>query len=104
MNAMAAATYLVNKSVPFRRAHEQIGNLVRLAMDKGCELQGLTLEEVRQFAPNADEGFFGSLTTTAVLACHDVFGGTAPNQVKAALAAAKERVVAAMRGEIHAYA
>src|ERR1035438_9324875 len=34
LNAMAAATYLVHKGVPFRTAHEKIGNAVRLAIDK----------------------------------------------------------------------
>ncbi|PYV47869.1 MAG: argininosuccinate lyase, partial [Acidobacteria bacterium] len=44
MNAFAAATYLTNKGVPFRIAHEQIGKAVRLALDKQCELQDLQLE------------------------------------------------------------
>lgn len=103
MNAMAAATFLVNKGVPFRKAHEQIGHLVRLAIDKGCELQGLTLDEVQQFAAKADAEFFRALATESVLACHDVLGGTAPKQVKAALKSAKDRI-AALRGKVHAYA
>ena len=33
LNAMAAATYLSNKGVPFRKAHENIGNAVRLGLE-----------------------------------------------------------------------
>ena len=51
LNAMAAATYLVHKGVAFRTAHEIIGNAVRHCLGKNCELDGLTLEELRQFSP-----------------------------------------------------
>ena len=47
LNAMAAATYLVHKGVPFRTAHEKIGNAVRFALEKGVELDDLTLDELR---------------------------------------------------------
>ncbi len=43
LNAMAAATYLSNKGVPFRKAHEIIGNAVRLGLESGRELNALTL-------------------------------------------------------------
>ena len=49
LNAMAAATYLVHKGVPFRTAHEKIGNAVRYALEKGVELGDLSLDELRQF-------------------------------------------------------
>ncbi len=52
MNAFAAATYLVNRGVPFRLAHEQIGKAVQLALDKSCELQDLSLEELRKLNPS----------------------------------------------------
>jgi len=47
LNAMAAATYLVHKGVPFRTAHEKIGNAVRFALEKGVELDQLSLVELR---------------------------------------------------------
>jgi argininosuccinate lyase len=91
MNAMEAANYLVRKGVPFRRAHEAIGNAVHAAIQKGCELDGLTLEELRLIRPEFDADFFDSLKLENVLANHNVAGGTAPNQVKQALAAAREQ-------------
>ncbi len=47
LNAMAAATYLSNKGVPFRKAHEIIGNAVRLGLETGRELDALTLAELQ---------------------------------------------------------
>jgi argininosuccinate lyase len=94
LNAMAAATYLVHKGVPFRKAHEKIGNSVRYALEKGVELGDLTLAELRQFGEEFGEDFFSAVTLDATLDCHDVVGGTARNRVKAALDAAAERIAA----------
>jgi argininosuccinate lyase len=94
LNAMAAATYLVHKGVPFRKAHEKIGNAVRYCLDKGCELGDLSLEELRQFGPEFDTDFFAAVTLEATLDCHDVVGGTARNRVREALKDAEQRVQA----------
>ncbi|HTR66263.1 MAG TPA: hypothetical protein VMH85_10850, partial [Terriglobales bacterium] len=103
MNAFAAATYLVNRGVPFRSAHEQVGKAVQLSIEKGCELQDLSLEELRQLNPAFDRDFYSCLGVEQVLAIHDVPGGTAPARVKQALAEAKKKIEA-MREEIHAHA
>jgi argininosuccinate lyase len=92
LNAMAAATYLVHKGVPFRKAHEKIGNAVRYCLDKGCELNDLTLEELKQFGPEFEHDFFAAVTLEATLDCHDVVGGTARHRVRAALLDAEARV------------
>ena len=94
MNAMEAANYLVRQGVPFRRAHEAIGQAVRIATEKGCELDGLTLEELKQIRPEFDAGFYEALKLSSVLSHHDVPGGTAPNRVKQALAEAKRKIEA----------
>jgi len=92
LNAMAAATYLVHKGVPFRTAHEKIGHAVRFALEKNIELGDLTLEELRAFGPEFDQDFFAAVTLTATLDCHDVIGGTARARVHQALAGASERI------------
>jgi argininosuccinate lyase len=92
MNAMEAANYLVRKGVPFRRAHEAIGKAVHAAIDKGCELDGLTLEELKQIRPEFESDFYGSLKLENVLANHNVPGGTAAHQVKKALQTAKDKL------------
>jgi argininosuccinate lyase len=105
LNAMAAATYLVHKGVPFRTAHEKIGNAVRFAIEKGAELGELSLDELRQFGEEFAEDFYASVTITATLDCHDVIGGTAREQVRKALADASARIdalVALAQEAVHA--
>lgn len=92
LNAMAAATYLSNKGVPFRKAHEHIGNAVRLGLETNRELQQLTLEELQTICPEFSEDFYASITLEATLDCHDVTGGTARPRVRTALAEAKARL------------
>jgi argininosuccinate lyase len=94
LNAMAAATYLVYKGVPFRKAHEKIGNAVRYCLDKGCELGDLSLEELKEFGVEFESDFFAGITLQATVDCHDVIGGTATTRVHQALADAHRRVAA----------
>lgn len=103
MNAWAAATYLVRQGVPFRRAHEQIGNAVAYCLQRDCQLVDLSLDQLRQFNSCFEQDFYSCLTLESVLGIHDVPGGTAPGQVQVALASAKRRL-ASMRGLAHAHA
>jgi argininosuccinate lyase len=97
LNAMAAATYLTYKGVPFRTAHEKIGNAVRFALEKGIELGDLSLDELRRFGTEFDADFFAAIELNATLDCHDVIGGTARERVREALDAAAARVAALTR-------
>jgi argininosuccinate lyase len=92
LNAMAAATYLSNKGVPFRKAHEMVGNAVRLGLESGRELEAISLGELQELSPAFGEDFYAAITVEATLDCHDVVGGTARRRVKEALAAAKVRL------------
>jgi argininosuccinate lyase len=92
LNAMAAATYLSNKGVPFRKAHEIIGNAVRLGLESARELNDLKIEELRGLSDAFAEDFYSAITLEATLDCHDVVGGTARARVAEALAAAKRRL------------
>jgi argininosuccinate lyase len=103
MNAFAAATYLVNRDVPFRLAHEQIGKAVQLCLDRGCELQELSLEELRRLNPAFDQDFYECLKVESVLAIHDVLGGTAPSRVQQALRQVREKLRSNLE-EVHAHA
>ena len=97
LNAMAAATYLVHKGVPFRTAHEKIGNAVRFALQERVELRDLTINELRAFGPEFDEDFFDAISLNATLDCHNVIGGTARERVHQALAEASERIAALIK-------
>jgi len=92
MNAMAAATYLVGKGVPFRRAHEIIGRAVRLGMEQGLELHEMAMADLSSISEAFGEDFYANITLEAVLDCHDVFGGTARRKVAEALETMERRV------------
>jgi argininosuccinate lyase len=95
MNATELADYLVRKGVPFREAHETTGRVVRRAIEQHCELQELTLEELKSFNSLIEDDVFSALTLESTLATKSQAGGTAPAQVSAALAAAKKRIAGA---------
>jgi argininosuccinate lyase len=103
MNAFAAATYLVQKGVPFRMAHEHTGKAVRLALDHKCELQDLSLAQLQAIAPQFADDFYDFVKLGNVLAIHDVPGGTAPARVHQAIAAARQKA-GAVQQEAHAHA
>ena len=103
MNSWAAATYLVNRGVPSRLAHEQIGKAVKLCLEKQCEIQDLTLDELRNLDSAFDESFYDCLKPAAVLAIHDVVGGTAPGRVRQAIGATRKKIEL-LREEVHAHA
>jgi argininosuccinate lyase len=96
LNAMAAATYLSNKGVPFRKAHEIIGNAVRLGLDKDLELNAIPLSDLKQLSEHFEEDFFANVSLRRTLDCHDVPGGTATGRVKQALNEARARLTAAL--------
>lgn len=99
LNAMAAATYLSNKGVPFRKAHEKIGNAVRFGLESGRELNELTLDELKQFGSEFEADFFDAITLQATIDCHDVIGGTATQRVQQAISSARERNRAMLEGK-----
>ena len=103
MNAWAGATYLVERGIAFRQAHEIIGKAVQRCLEKGCELEDLSLEELRELSPAFNPDFYSRLTLQSVLAVHNVPGGSAPERVKAAIAQAKQKI-SAIRGLVHAHA
>ncbi len=90
------ADYLVKQGLPFRDAHEAVALAVRAADVKGCDLPQFPLDELRiamAHVPGAAERLgddvFGVLTVEGSLASRKHVGGTAPEQVRAAVARAR---------------
>ena len=83
------ADYLVKKGLPFRDAHHAVGNAVGLAASKGCDLADLTLAELQGFSPLVGADVFAHITPEASVAARTTYGGTAPAQVRAAIARAR---------------
>ena len=86
------ADYLVGRGVPFRDAHEVVGKTVNHAIKSEQTLSELSLEQLQSFSPQIEEDVYHVLTLEGSLNSRDHFGGTAPKQVKLALAAARERL------------
>jgi len=86
------ADYLVKKGLPFREAHEAVARAVRAAEERGCDLADLTLSDLQSFSPLVGEDVYGVLTLEGSLAARDHIGGTAPNQVRNAVARARSRL------------
>jgi len=76
---------------------------VQLCLERGCELRDLPLADLQSLSPAFGEDFFESLSLSSVLAMHDVKGGTAPGQVRQAIAAAR-KTIESLREEVHAHA
>jgi argininosuccinate lyase len=89
------ADYLVRQGTPFRDAHEVVGRAVRLGIDTGRDLAELSIEELRALSPRIGEDVYASLSVEGSLNARDHIGGTAPAQVRAAIARARERLSAA---------
>ena len=95
MTATDLADYLVRKAVPFRDAHEAVGRAVRSAVEAGRDLSEMTLDELRAFSPAIESDVFGVLTLEGSVAARNHPGGTAPVQVRAAIARAKAGLASA---------
>jgi len=86
------ADYLVRKGIPFRDAHEIVGQAVALGIREGKDLSELPLERLRRFSADIAEDVFAVLTPEGSVAARNHIGGTAPIQVRAAIARARQRM------------
>jgi argininosuccinate lyase len=86
------ADYLVKKGLPFREAHEAVARAVRAAETKGCDLADLPLDELRGFSSLVAEDVYAVLTLEGSLRARAHIGGTAPAQVRAAIARVRARL------------
>ncbi len=84
------ADYLVKKGLPFRDAHEAVGNAVAFAIEQNKDLSELSLKELRRFDERIDDDVFDVLTLDGSVAARDHFGGTAPKQVRKQIKAARK--------------
>jgi argininosuccinate lyase len=86
------ADWLVRAAgLAFRDAHRITGAIVRRAEALGCGLAELPLAEMRAIEPAISEAVFEVLDIDRSVASRNSFGGTAPDCVRAAIAAARRR-------------
>ncbi len=84
------ADYLVKKGLPFRDAHEVVALAVRYAEQRGCDLADIELIELQRFSADIADDVYEVLSLEGSLASRNHIGGTAPNQVEAAIARARQ--------------
>jgi argininosuccinate lyase len=75
------ADYLVNRGLPFRDAHEVVGQAVAFAIEQQKDLSECTLDELKQFNDLIEQDVFEVLTLEGSVNARNITGGTAPAQV-----------------------
>jgi argininosuccinate lyase len=91
--ATEAADYLVKRGVPFRQAHDIVGQVLRLAEKRGKPWTQLSLADVKGLAPQVDDDFLQSFSVESAIAAKAVPGGTAEDAVRAAIAQLEQKLV-----------
>lgn len=86
------ADYLVRKGIPFRDAHEIVGQAVAYGVKTEQDLADMTCAELQRFSESIDEDIFTVLTLEGSVAARNHLGGTAPAQVQAAAQQAQQRL------------
>ena len=86
------ADYLVKRGTAFRDAHEIVGKAVAYGVQTGQDLGAMTLDELRQFSDTIQQDVFDVLSLEGSVNARNHIGGTAPNQVLAAVARARVRI------------
>jgi argininosuccinate lyase len=92
------ADYLVKKGLAFRDAHEAVAHAVKACSNKGCDLADLSLADLRTACDLGDkanligEDAFKVLTLEGSINSRNHVGGTAPEQVKKAIAAYRKNL------------
>lgn len=79
------ADYLVRKGIPFRDSHEIVGKSVAYGVETGKDLGEMSLEELQQFSDEITQDVFDVLTLEGSVSARNHIGGTAPDQVRAAV-------------------
>lgn len=86
------ADYLVRAGVAFRDAHEVVGKAVAHCIDAECDLADCSLETLKTFHAGIEHDVYQVLTLEGSIAARDHIGGTAPNQVRAAITLAQTKL------------
>ncbi|WP_417316779.1 argininosuccinate lyase [Emcibacter sp.] len=81
-------------NMPFRDAHHVTGTLVAKAEEKGCDLDGLSLDEMQAVEARITDDVFSVLSVENSVASRTSYGGTAPVRVREQVKAARERLTA----------
>ncbi len=94
------ADYLVRKGLAFRDAHEVVGLAVRHGVEQSCDLSEMSITVLKQFSDVIEEDVFDVLTLDGSVTARNHVGGTAPEQVKAAVIRGRQRLKTTYRKDV----
>ena len=90
--ATDAADYLVRRGIPFRQAHDFIGQVLREAERQNKPWTQLSLADLQKISPAFEQDFLNAFSVENSIANKSVPGGTAPESVRAAIADLQARI------------
>ncbi len=88
-NATDVADYLVKKGVAFRNAHEVVGAMVLHCINKGINIEELSLEALKEFSSYFEEDIYNAISLETCVEERKVIGGPSSKSVKIQLEALK---------------
>lgn len=91
-NATELADYLANHGMPFREAHEVVGQLVLTCIQKNCYLVDLTLDEFKSASSLFEEDIYTTLEPYEAIKRRNSAGGTGFEQIKLAIQKAHKKL------------
>jgi argininosuccinate lyase len=91
LTATDLADYLARKGVPFRKAHEITGKIVRYCEGKGKRLKDASLKELRTFSKAIGEDVRDAISLTNSVRLRRTRGGTGPDAVRARLSSLRKK-------------
>ena len=91
-NATELADYLAKKGIPFREAHELVGQMVLQCIQKGCYLLDVSLNEYQDWCPLVENDLFDALSPKTAVERRNSEGGTGFEAVRQQIDAAQSRM------------
>ncbi|MEG1485760.1 argininosuccinate lyase [Lactococcus sp.] len=91
-NATELADYLAAKGLPFREAHELVGQLVLICIKKGIYLQEVSLKDYQALSQLIEEDVYEVLKSRTAVSRRNSLGGTGFESIKKQIEQAKKEL------------
>jgi argininosuccinate lyase len=92
LDATTLMEHLIQRGLPQRSAHHAVGTLVKTALERGCSLAELPLEEFQKADARLDDGVYKVLGVRNAVQAFSSYGSTAPAEVARQVAQWRERL------------
>jgi argininosuccinate lyase len=92
LDATTLMEWLIRRGTPQRTAHHLVGHLVGLALERGCRLADLPIDDFRAADASLDESVYGVLGVERAIAAFQSYGSTAPAEVRKQIDRWKEKL------------